>query len=244
MARGLARGWGEPVLVTDSGAGSGRAAALAAEVGGEAVASNAELAGRADIVVLCHKPAQLAAVAAEAGGSARAVVSVLAATPVAAVEAVYPRVPVLRMLPNTPVEIRRGVIAYARGGDVPDDLERDVLALFGRLGTVVGVPDRLIDVAMGTMSNFVAYVALLVEAQIDASVRHGLAAPDAARMACESVAGTGALLLARECDPVAVRRGVTSPGGTTARGVAALERGGIRAAVLDALDAVLEGSRA
>src|SRR5258708_15029447 len=71
----LARGWGEPILCTDGG--SGRAAALVAEVGGEALASNAELVERADLVVLCHKPAQLEAVAAEVGDRALAVVSVL-----------------------------------------------------------------------------------------------------------------------------------------------------------------------
>ena len=79
MASALARGWGEPVLCTDSG--SGRAAALARELGGEALASNRELAERADVVVLAHKPAQLDAVAAEIAGVAKAVVSILARTP-------------------------------------------------------------------------------------------------------------------------------------------------------------------
>ena len=78
MARALARGWGEPVLCTD--AGSGRAAALAEELGGEALASNRELAERADVVILAHKPAQLAEVAWEAAGGAKAVVSLLAST--------------------------------------------------------------------------------------------------------------------------------------------------------------------
>ena len=78
MARALALGWGEPVLCTDGG--SGRARALAAEVGGEAVSGNRELAERADLVILAHKPAGLAEVAWEAAG-AKAVVSVLARTP-------------------------------------------------------------------------------------------------------------------------------------------------------------------
>src|SRR5919199_176239 len=112
MARALARGWGEPVLATDSG--SGRAAALAAELGGEAVASNRELAQRADLVILAHKPAQLAEVAAEAA-PARAVVSLLARTPTEQVQAAYPDAAVFRAEPNTPVEVRRGVIAFAEG---------------------------------------------------------------------------------------------------------------------------------
>src|SRR3954471_19009445 len=88
MARALARGWGEPVLCTDGG--SGRAAALAAEVGGEALTSNGELAERADVVILCHKPYQLEAVADQVAGRAQAVVSVLGAVPVAALRAAYP----------------------------------------------------------------------------------------------------------------------------------------------------------
>ena len=73
MARALALGWGEPVLCTDSG--SGRAKELAALVGGEAVASNRDLAERADVVILAHKPAQLQAVAEEIGDAPRVVVS-------------------------------------------------------------------------------------------------------------------------------------------------------------------------
>ncbi len=78
MARAMARGWGEPVLCTDSGSGS--AQALVDEVGGERVASNRELAERADILVLCHKPYQLEAVATEIGGVAKVIVSVLGGT--------------------------------------------------------------------------------------------------------------------------------------------------------------------
>ena len=94
MARALARGWGDPVLCTDSG--SGRAQALVAELGGEAVATNRELAERADLVILAHKPAGLADVAREAAGAATAVVSLLAGTSQADLRAVYPGVPVFR----------------------------------------------------------------------------------------------------------------------------------------------------
>src|SRR5215213_1529349 len=101
MARALARGWGDPVLCTDSG--SGRAAALAAELGGEAVASNRELAERADVVVLAHKPAQLRAVAEEVGDAATDVVSLLARTAQADLRAAYPSATVFRVEPNTAV---------------------------------------------------------------------------------------------------------------------------------------------
>jgi pyrroline-5-carboxylate reductase len=89
-----------------------------------------------------------------------------------------------------------------------------------------------------------AYQALLAEAQVDAAVRHGLAPALAARLVGETMAGTAMLLAARDYDTLAVRREVSSPGGSTARGLAALERGGVRSAFQSAIDAVvLEGAR-
>jgi pyrroline-5-carboxylate reductase len=240
MARALARGWGDPVLCSD--AGSGRAQALVEEVGGEALDANTAVADRADLVVLCHKPAQLEEVARELAGHAKAVVSVLGATSLEALETAYPRVPVIRVMPNTPVEVRRGIICYAPGQDVDPQLESDVVALLSRLGTVVPMAEKSIEAATAVMGVGPAYQALLVEAQVDAAVRQGLGAPLAGRLVVETMAGTAALLAARDCDTLAIRREVTSPGGGTARGLAALERAGVRSAFQDAIDAVLEWS--
>jgi pyrroline-5-carboxylate reductase len=238
MARALARGWGDPVLCTDSG--SGRAAALAAELGGEAVASNRELAERADVVVLAHKPAQLAAVAREIGDAAAIVVSVLARTTQADVRAAYPSATVFRVEPNTAVEVGQGVLAFA----IPDvevdaAVHESVQAQFARVGAVVDVPEPLMLVAGACSGVGPAYWALLVEAQVDAAIRKGMPAPLAARLVTETMAGSAALLRERAGDTLAVRREVTSPGGTTARGLAALERGGVRAAIGAAMDDVV-----
>ncbi len=92
---------------------------------------------------------------------------------------------------------------------------------------------------MGLMSGAPAYVALLAEAQVDAGVRHGLPPDRPPSWWSQTMAGTAALLRARGNDTLAVRREVTSPGGSTARGLAALERAGVRAAFQDAIDAVL-----
>jgi pyrroline-5-carboxylate reductase len=237
MARGIARGWGRPILAADPL--PGRAQALVDELGGEALASNAEVAQRADLVVLCHKPAQLREVAAELGGQAKAVASILGGVPLADLKDAYPDCPVYRFLPSTPVELRQGVVVRAADGPQDERLDEEVPALFGELGLLVEVADGLVDVAMGLMSNAPAYVALLAEAQVDAGVRHGLPPDKAAEMVVQTFAGTAALLRARGNDTLAVRREVTSPGGSTARGLAALERAGVRAAFQDALDAVL-----
>jgi pyrroline-5-carboxylate reductase len=237
MARALARGWGRPVLCADPIAE--RARSLAAEVGGEALAGNAEVAARAELVILCHKPAQLAAVAGELAPQAKAVASILAATPVQALREAYPDRPVYRFIPSLPVEVRQGAVVQAAAPMQEERLDAAVRELFAELGTLVVLDDALVDVAMGLMSCGPAYVALVAEAQVDAGVRRGIPAPQGAELVVQTLAGTAELLRRRGYDTTAVRREVASPGGLTARGLDALERGGLRAAFSDALDAVL-----
>jgi pyrroline-5-carboxylate reductase len=238
MATALARGWGDPVLVSD--VDHARAEALAAELGGEAPGSNAYVADAADAVVLCHKPAQLGEVAGEIRDRTKAVVSVLGGVPVADVEAAYPGKPVYRFMPNIPAEVGEGVFAYAAGARASHGPESEVLEAFGRIGTVVPTPEPFIDTAMAVMSCSPAFFALVVEALVDAGVRHGLQPDAAAQMAVGAMGGTAAVLCAHDFDTLALRRRVTSPGGSTARGLAALERGGVRDAFSSAVDAVVK----
>ena len=239
MARALARGWGRPLLCADPLAE--RARALAEEVGGEALSDNAEVARRADLVVLCHKPAQLQDVAREIAPHSKAVASILAATPLQALRDAYPGKPVYRFIPSLPVEVRQGAVVQAADpGGADHELDAAVGSLFAELGTLVVLDDALVDVAMGLMSCAPAYVALVAEAQVDAGVRRGIPAVQGAELVVQPLSGTAELLRRRDYDTVAVRREVSSPGGLTARGVDALERGGLRAAFSDALDAVLE----
>ena len=237
MAAALARGWGDPVLVHD--AFVPRAEALVAELGGEVVASNAELAQRVDVIVLCHKPAGLERVASSVGGAAKGVISILGGVPLSALKAAYGGTPVVRMLPSVPVEVRQGVSCHARDDAGDPDLESRALALFRRVGPVFTVDESQIDVAMGVMSCAPAYVALVAEAQVDSAVRAGLPADVAGDLVAANLAGSAALLQARGMDTLAVRRSVTSPGGSTARGLAALEHAGLRSAFDDAMQAVL-----
>lgn len=241
MAGALARGWGIPVLCTD--VVPGMAERLAADTGGEAVATNAELAERADLVVLCHKPYQLDEVAGQLGGRAKAVASILSGITVDALEAAFPDTPVVRLIPNTAVEVGRGVVCYVPGGHVDDALLEQVLELFGRTASTIAVPDHLIDVAMGLMAVAPAYVALIAEAWADAGIGHGMPADKAVQLVVEAIAGSAELLLAQDLDTLRVRRAVTTPGGVTAQGLAALEQAGVRPAFRDALDAVIDHLR-
>ncbi len=241
MASALARGWGDPVLCTDSG--SGRAAALAAELGGEALGSNRQLAERADVVVLAHKPRQLADVAAEIAGTAKGVVSILGDVPLADLRAAYPGTPVFRLEPNTPSEVGRGVLAFAEPDEPVDEaLHTELLERFGRLGTVVEVPERLLGVAGACSGVAPAYWAVFVEAWVDAAVRQGLPVATASTLVTEGMAGTAELLSRRyDGDTLGLRRAVASPGGSTARGLAALDRHGVRTALAEAMDEVMDG---
>jgi pyrroline-5-carboxylate reductase len=137
------------------------------------------------------------------------------------------------------VEVRQGAVVLARDDEQDMGVDRAVRELFAELGTLVVLDDALVDPAMALMSCAPAYVALVAEAQVDAGVRGGLPADGAAELVVQTLAGTAELLRRRDFDTLAVRRQVTSPGGATARGLAALERGGVRAAFSDALDAAL-----
>ena len=228
MARALAVGWGEPGLFSDGG--SGRAAKLASLVGGSAV-SNAELGERCEVVVLAHKPMQLAEVAAQVG-SPEVVLSVLGAVPLAALAEAYPGSRIVRAMPNTAVEVRSGVSCVC-GEEVAQ-----VEELLARVGIVVRLPERLMDAATAVSGVAPAYVALIAEAWIDAAVAQGIPAAQAAELVGASLAGAAALLQAHDMDTLAVRRAVTSPGGMTARGLRALEQAGLRSAFANAAVAV------
>lgn len=237
MATALARGWGDPVLVHD--AYRPRAVALVEELGGEVLDSNAELAERADVLLLAHKPAGLEHVAREVGGRAKGIISILGGVTLAALRGAYGGTPVVRMIPSVPVEVRQGVTCHARDADADPQLQEQALALFGRVGLVVDLDEAQFEIATGLMSCAPAYVALVAEAQVDAGVRAGMTADVAGELVAASIGGSAALLQARDMDTLTVRRMVTSPGGITARGLAALEHGGVRAAFDDAMQAVV-----
>jgi pyrroline-5-carboxylate reductase len=234
MAAAMARGWaGEFEGMLFSDAGSGRAAGLAEELGGS-VASNAEIAERADLVVLAVKPAKLEEVAPDLG-AAGDVVSILAATPLATVEAALPGASVLRVMPNVGVEVRGGVLCVAGRAS---DAVREKL---GGLGHVVEIPDSDFDQATAVMGCTPAYLALAVEALVDAGTAAGLDSELARELVVETTAGTAKLLRLRH--PAEVRRAVASPGGSTEAGLQALEREGARGAFEAAVKASLERMR-
>ena len=235
MAAAIARGWAgefEGMLFSDSG--SGRAQALAEELGGEAVPSE-EIARRADLVVLAVKPDKLAEVAPELA-EAREVVSVLAVTTVDQLGEALPGAEhLLRVMPNVGVEVRAGVLCIAgtAGGEVRSKLDL--------LGHVVEIAEADFNAATAVMGCAPAYLALAVEAIVEAGAADGLDADLARELVVETTAGTAELL--RERHPADVRKAVASPGGSTEAGLEALDREGARRAFEAAVEASLERMR-
>ncbi len=244
MAGAIARGWfgasRAPEAMGFHDLERERAESLAEEVGGGVAESLAELAAESDWLVLAVKPAALDAVAAELEVQAPGVLSVLAATSLQRIEAAFPGVSAIRLMPNQPVEVRRGLLCYAVRPETRNHAA-PLIELLGALGELVELPDEEIDAATAVMSCSPAYVALLAEALATAGVAEGLDADLSRRLVAETISGTGQLL--REREPAELRRRVAPPGGATEAGLEALESAGFEQAIRSAVDASLERIR-
>jgi pyrroline-5-carboxylate reductase len=235
MAAAIARGWSgqwERMLFFDPD--SERARKLAGELDGEVVESNAQLAERADLVLLAVKPNALQQAAGELAG-AESVISILGATPLGDVQAAFPNAKVGRIMPNVAVEVGGGVLCVA------GELDPEVRAKLSHLGAVVEIPDSQFDVATAVMACSPAYFALAAEALVGAGASEGLDEKLAEKLVVEAAAGTGSLMRIRP--PADVRISVTSPGGSTEAGLDALDREGAREAFAAAVRASLERMR-
>lgn len=194
--------------------------------------------------VLAVKPHHVAAAAADvaAAGSDR-VLSIAAGVTLATLEAaVGADVAVVRAMPNTPSLVGAGAAAIAAGSAAgPDDLAW-AEGVLGAVGTVVRVPEAQLDAVTGLSGSGPAYIFLVAEALIEAGVLAGLPRDVSDALTRQTILGA-ATLLAEGDDPAALRAAVTSPGGTTAAGLRALEAAGVRSALLDAVAAATERSR-
>jgi pyrroline-5-carboxylate reductase len=219
-----------------------RRAAIAAQLAGVDVVGEAVAA---DGAVVAVKPGDVesACTALAAAGVGR-VLSIAAGVPTGRLEAALGgSVPVVRAMPNTPALVGAGVSAIAAGSAAGDDDLEWARGILGAVGEVVTVPERLLDAVTGLSGSGPAYVFLVVEALIDAGVLAGLPRDVAETLAIGTVAGAGRLLVETGDSPAELRAAVTSPGGTTAAGLRALEQAGTRAAFLEAVMAATERSR-
>ena len=199
----------------------------------------------ADGAVVAVKPGDVgdACRALAAGGVGR-VLSIAAGVTVAALEgSLGPGVPVVRAMPNTPALVGAGAAAIAAGSSASDaDLEW-AEGLLAAVGTVVRVPEHLLDAVTGLSGSGPAYVFLVAEALIEGGVLAGLPRDVAVALATQTLAGAGRMLVETGSTPEELRAQVTSPGGTTAAGLRALEAAGVRSAFLEAVAAATARSK-
>lgn len=198
-----------------------------------------------DGIVLAVKPdAVPAAARAAAAAGCRRVLSIAAGVTIAALEAALPAgTPVIRAMPNTPALVGAGAAAIAPGTSAGDDdlvWAEDVL---GAVGIVVRVAEPLLDAVTGLSGSGPAYVFLVAEALVEAGVLVGLPRDVATNLVVQTLLGSARLLAEGSDGPEALRAAVTSPGGTTAAGLEALEVRAVRAAFLAAVRAATDRSR-
>ena len=221
-----------------------KAVRLAAELGC-AAGTNLEVAEGCKYIFLGVKPQMLQALLAElkAPLSARTdrpvLVSMAASVTIRTIrETLGLPCPVVRIMPNLPVALGKGVVLISPDDTVTEDELTALEEALKPAGLLMRMPEDKLDAGSAVSGCGPAFVAMFIEALGDAAVKHGVARADAYRMVSQMIVGTGKLQLASGQHPGAMKDAVCSPGGTTIAGVAELERKGFRGAVIDAIDAV------
>lgn len=230
-----------------------RAAELAKRYGvtvmatGEEDDANQQAVRGASLVILGVKPVGIADLArgiAPALSPTAVVVSVAAAVSIAQLERALPEgQAVIRTMPNTPARLGRGVVSISGGTHATREQIENVKDLFDSLGLVVEVPEGQVDAVSAVSGSGPAYAFYLAEAMADAGARLGLDPDLSLRLARETVVGAGLMLAEPGADPMALRRAVTSPNGTTERAIATFEERGLASIIADGARAAAERSK-
>lgn len=248
LARGLVSSGtcsGEELILFDTDAD--RLQKLASDTGGQVAESAAGAASEADVVLLCVKPAVVRQVLAEISGSVGAetiVISIAAGVPLEDLQAqLLSTVPVLRVMPNTPALAGKGAAAIAPGTAATQEHIDVAVRLLGAVGMAVVVEEKLMDAVTGLSGSGPAYVYMVIEAMADAGVSLGIPRETALKLAAQTCYGASAMVVETGVHPAVLRDQVASPGGTTIAGCAELERSGLRAALLNAVQAAARRSR-
>lgn len=243
----LAAGYHRPDEVLIYHPDPARAVELAAQFG---VAGTAELTDLGEIprLLLAVKPAKIEDLLGELEGSLRPgqlLISVAAGWSLSGMQTILarPDLALVRAMPNTPVQIGAGVTPWCASAAASTEQRTYAEALFATVGQAMEVDEGQMDALTALAGSGPAYVCLVLEAMTDAAVREGVPRALASRVAAATLEGTARLARETGREAAALRAQVTSPGGTTAAGLAELERHGLRAAFLDALAAAAARSR-
>ena len=202
--------------------------------------------GQAELAVFATKPKDarqaMQEVAVQLNPSA-AVLSVMAGIPISLFEETLGRRPVARSMPNTSATIGLAATGVAMNGEVGDNVRRDILSLLGSIGLVKEVEEDELHLITALAGSGPAYVYYFAEALEEAAASAGFCGQDARELIVQVLEGAAAMLKQRTAEPAELREHVTSPGGTTAAGLKALDEAGFHEAVASCIRAAENRSR-
>ncbi len=250
MGRALLRGMlkangAKPANVVATTRSRERADALARELGIDAHTDNLKAAAWADVLVLAVKPQILPQILAEirpAVPAGRLVISIAAGVPTSVIEEALPGASVVRTMPNLPVLVDAGATAYCFGAGADPKDEATVRAIFEAVGTAHKVDEYLMDAVTGLSGTGPMYVFQFIEGLSDAGVKVGLSRDVANALVLQTVLGAAKMAMQTREHPAQLKDRVTSPGGTAITALHSMERSGLRATLIDAVEAATKRS--
>lgn len=221
--------------------------AFAKETGARILPDNRSVCAKAAVLFLAVKPDQVPGVLAEIRDhltSRHLLISIAAGVPLSRLEsALAPGARVVRVMPNTPALVGSSASAFAVGKNCRTGDSAVARKLLSAVGLALPVKEGLLDAVTGLSGSGPAYIYLIIEALSDGGVASGLPRDIATRLAAQTVLGSARMVLETGLHPGTLRDMVTSPGGTTIEGIHELERGGVRAALMNAVRASAEKSK-
>jgi pyrroline-5-carboxylate reductase len=222
-------------------------ATLLRERYGVTAATNAEAAKRAETLILAVKPQDMAVLLQDVAPhmpAGRLVISIAAGIPTSFVESRLPQgVPVVRVMSNTPVHVDQAMSVISAGSHADEEHLKRAEELLAPVGKVLRIPESLQDAATALSGSGPAYFYYLVEAMVDAGILLGMPRAAALEMVIQSAVGAAVMLRDSGEHPVLLREAVTSPAGTTISAIRELERHGVRAAVIEAIESARDRGR-
>lgn len=208
-----------------------------ASVHGVAVDEGYDSVSSADMVLLSVKPQELSSVHGKLGAGA-VLLSIMAGTTIASLQAAFDHRAVVRVMPNTPAAVKAGMSAWTATREVTSEQREFVSRLLSAIGREVYFDDeKKLDMATAVSGSGPAYVFLFIEALVEGAVAAGLPRAAAEEMVLQTVLGSAQYALQSGKSPADLRAQVTSPAGTTAAGLLELEKGAFRAALIECVRA-------
>lgn len=209
-------------------------------------ANNIEVVKKSDVVVLAVKPRIVKQVLKEVKSYVRRdqlLISIAAGVQVASLEEELPDARFIRVMPNIACTVGSAASAFCLGKNAKEKDRKAVKAIFGAVGRAVEVPENLMDAVTGLSGSGPAFIFMVIEALADAGVYEGMDRKTALELATQTVFGAAKMVLETGKHPAELKDMVTSPGGTTIRGLDVLEKKGVRAAFISAVKEATKRSK-